>query len=184
MDFPYKLPELDLAAPFDRHRASVRDDWVDGNGHMNVGYYVVAFDHATDSFAEQLGVAWPYVEHRLGMVFILEAHATFERELHAGDPLRITTQLLGHDEKRAHFFHTMYHADAGYRAATNELLMMHVDYAARRAAPWPTRRRRGGSTAMAASPPRVFCRARPRPVGASSRCRGGAALKGPPLADR
>jgi acyl-CoA thioester hydrolase len=59
------------------------------------------------------------------------------RELRDGDPLRITTQILDFDDKRLHLFHTMYHADAGYRAATNELLMMHVDYASRRAAPWP-----------------------------------------------
>ena len=128
---------LDLAAPFDRHRAVVRPEWIDLNGHMNVGFYVVAFDHATDTFAEQLGVAWPYVEHRLGMTFILEAHATFERELKSGDPLRITTQILECDDKRVHFFHALYHAAEGFLAATNELLMIHVDCATRRAAPWP-----------------------------------------------
>jgi acyl-CoA thioester hydrolase len=31
----------------------------------------------------------------------------------------------------------MYHATEGWRAATNELLMIHIDYATRRAAPWP-----------------------------------------------
>ena len=137
MSFPYSLPALDLAPPLDRHRAVVRPEWVDPNGHMNVGYYVVAFDHATDTLAEQLGVAWPYVEHRLGMTFILEAHATFERELRGGDPLRVTTQILDCDEKRVQLFHAMYHAEAGFLAATNELLMMHVDYRTRRAAPWP-----------------------------------------------
>jgi acyl-CoA thioester hydrolase len=156
--FPYPLPELELSAPFDRHRGVVRPDWIDANGHMNVGFYVVAFDHATDSFAEQLGVAWPYVEHRLGMTFILEAHATFARELREGEPLRVTTQILDFDDKRLHLFHTMYHADAGYRAATNELLMMHVDYAGRRAAPWPAETMRR-LQAMAAAH-----RALPRPA--------------------
>lgn len=137
MTFPYPLPPLDLAAPLDRHRAVVRPEWIDANGHMNVGFYVVAFDHATDTFAEQLGVGWPYVEHRLGMTFILEAHATFEHELKSGDPLRVATQILEYDEKRVHLFHAMYHAEAGFLAATNELLMMHVDYRTRRAAPWP-----------------------------------------------
>ncbi len=136
MSFPYPLPPLDLAAPFDRHRAVVRPDWVDGNGHMNVGYYVVAFDHATDTIAEQLGIDWRYVEHRLGRTFILEAHVTFEHELLAGDPIRITTLVLDHDEKRAHLFHAMYHAGDGYLAATNELMMLHVGFATRRAAPW------------------------------------------------
>lgn len=150
MSFPYPLPELDLAAPLDRHRAVVRPEWIDPNGHMNVGFYVVAFDHATDTFAEQLGVAWPYVEHRLGMTFILEAHATFERELKSGDPLRITTQILDCDDKRVHLFHVLYHAAAGFLAATNELLMIHVDYATRRPAPWPAETMRRLETLAAA----------------------------------
>jgi acyl-CoA thioester hydrolase len=67
---------------------------------------------------------------------VLEAHVTYNREVQAGDPLRITTQILDHDEKRLHFFHTMYHGSEGWLAATNELMMLHIDYATRRAAPW------------------------------------------------
>jgi acyl-CoA thioester hydrolase len=153
MGFPYPLPALDLAAPFDRHRGTVRPEWIDGNGHMNVGYYVVAFDQATDTFCAQLGVAWNYVAHGLGMVFVLEAHVTYDRELKSGDPLRITTQLLGHDDKRVHLFHCMYHGRDGYCASTNELLMMHIDHATRRAAPWraETRRRLDALAASHAS---------------------------------
>ena len=137
MTFPYALPDLDLSAPLDRHRGKVMAAWIDGNGHMNVGYYVVAFDQATDTFCEQLGVGWNYTEHGLGMIFILEAHVTYDREVRQDDALRITTQLLDHDEKRAHFFHTMYHGSEGWEASTNELIMMHIDYRSRRPAPWP-----------------------------------------------
>ena len=35
-----------------------------------------------------------------------------------------------------HIFHSMYHAEEGWLAATNELLMMHIDYQTRRPAPW------------------------------------------------
>jgi acyl-CoA thioester hydrolase len=69
LPLPYPLPPLDLAAPFDRHRGRVRSEWADGNRHMNVGFYLVAFDHATDTISEQLGIDWRYVEHRLGRVF-------------------------------------------------------------------------------------------------------------------
>jgi acyl-CoA thioester hydrolase len=31
----------------------------------------------------------------------------------------------------------MYHAGEGYLAATNELMLMNIDYATRRSAPWP-----------------------------------------------
>ncbi len=35
-------------APFDEYRDRVRDEWIDYNDHMNVGYYSVVFDSATD----------------------------------------------------------------------------------------------------------------------------------------
>ena len=36
--------------PFDAHRGVVRPEWIDANGHLNMGYYVVAFDLATDAW--------------------------------------------------------------------------------------------------------------------------------------
>ena len=112
-------------------------EWIDANHHMNVGYYVVAFDHATDSFCRQIGVSWDYTHHRLGMVFVLEIHVTYERELRPDDPLRVSTQVLDHDPKRVHLFHAMYHGDDGWLAATNELMLAHISYDNRRPSPWP-----------------------------------------------
>ena len=71
------------------------------------------------------------------MTFVLEAHVTYDRELKEGDPLRITTQILDHDAKRIHYMHMMYHGSEGYLAATNELMLMNIDYETRRAASWP-----------------------------------------------
>jgi acyl-CoA thioester hydrolase len=136
MSIPYSLPEIDSAAPFDRHRAVVLPGWIDGNGHMNVGYYLIAFDQATDTFFDHLGIGWDYVAHGLGAIFALEAHLSFVRELHAGDPLRVTTQILDYDEKRLHLFHALYQGEAGWLAATNELMLMHIDPGTRRGAPW------------------------------------------------
>jgi acyl-CoA thioester hydrolase len=134
---PYPIVDLDLAAPLDRHRAKVLPEWIDWNGHMNVGFYVVAFDKATDTLCEQFGCSWEYTKRKLGMTFVLEAHVTYDREVTEGDPLRITTQILDHDAKRLHFIHMMHHADEGYLAATNELMLMNIDYESRRSAPWP-----------------------------------------------
>jgi acyl-CoA thioester hydrolase len=129
--------EADYSAPLDVHRARVLPEWIDWNGHMNVGYYVVAFDKATDTLCQQFGVGWDYTHQKIGMTFVLEAHVTYDREVKEGDPLRITTQILDHDEKRVHFLHAMYHGGEGYLAATNELMLMNIDFASRRAAPWP-----------------------------------------------
>jgi acyl-CoA thioester hydrolase len=71
------------------------------------------------------------------MTFVLETHVTYDRELREGAPLRFTTQLVGRDAKRVHLYHEMFHAEQGYLAATNEVIVMNIDYATRRSAPFP-----------------------------------------------
>jgi acyl-CoA thioester hydrolase len=122
-------------APFDAYRDVVRPEWIDANEHMNMGYYLVVFDLATDEFFRWVGLdAGHRVRHEV-TTFCLEAHVTYQREVRAGDPLRFTTRLLGHDAKRLHYVHEMRHATAGYLAATNELMSLHVSQATRRASP-------------------------------------------------
>jgi len=124
-----------IAAPFDVYRDVVRPEWIDHNGHMNMGYYLVVFDRATDEFLDWVGLDAAH-RHAAGVTtFCLEAHVTYHREVRAADPLRFTTRLLGYDDKRLHYFHEMHHADAGYLAATNELMSLHVSRATRRGAP-------------------------------------------------
>ena len=41
---------------FDSGTLNVRPEWIDYNGHMNVGYYLVAFDQATERLCEHFGV--------------------------------------------------------------------------------------------------------------------------------
>lgn len=134
---PYELPELVTHAPLDTHRSTVLPEWVDWNGHMNVAFYVTAFDQASGAFMRNMGLGRNYVNNRLGMTFVLETHVTYDREVREGAPLRFATQLLACDAKKVHLFHEMYHAGQGYLAATNETIVMNIDYASRRSAPWP-----------------------------------------------
>ena len=134
---PYDLPELVTRAPLDVHRSVVLPEWVDWNGHMNVAFYVSAFDQAAGAFMRNMGLGRPYVDGKLGMTFVLETHVTYDREMRGGAPMRFVTQLLARDGKRVHLYHDMYHAEQGYLAATNESIVMNIDYATRRSAPWP-----------------------------------------------
>lgn len=119
------------------HRETVDPAWIDYNGHMNLAYYVLAFDHATDAFFDYLGLGAAYLEASNCSTFALESHVTYGREMKAGDPMRFETQLLDHDAKRLHYLHFMYHAEEGYLASTNELISLHVDMGQRRSAPLP-----------------------------------------------
>jgi acyl-CoA thioester hydrolase len=121
--------------PFDVYRDIVRPEWIDHNGHMNMGYYLVVFDHATDEFLCAVGLDEAHRRRQRVTTFCLEAHVTYHREVREGDRLRFTTLLLAHDEKRLHYIHAMHHAEQGYLAATNELMSLHVSEETRRGAP-------------------------------------------------
>ena len=120
-----------------RHRGVVRPEWIDYNGHMNVAYYLLAFDQAVDSFFESLGIDESYRKTARGGTYAAECHVTYQRELFAGDPLSITAQLIGYDEKRIHFIQTMAHEEKEYVAATGEWLSLHVHLDRRRVSPMP-----------------------------------------------
>jgi acyl-CoA thioester hydrolase len=99
-----------------------------------MGYYLVVFDFATDAFLAWVGLDAAHRRDERVTTFCLEAHVTYHREVRAGAPLRFTTRLLAHDDKRIHYFHEMYHATEHYLAATNELLSLHVSHDTRRGA--------------------------------------------------
>lgn len=128
---------MEIFAPFDQYRTQVQPEWIDYNGHMNVAYYVLAFDYATDAFYDYIGLDTEYRKTTAGSTFAVESHVTYQREVMEADPLRFTTQLIAFDSKRLRFFHRMYHATEGYLAATSEWLSLHVDLNSRRVAPMP-----------------------------------------------
>jgi len=118
-------------------RIRVRPEWIDYNGHMNVGYYHVAFDIAAEEFFQFLGFTPEFRRRHDATTFALESHLNFLREVKEGDPLRFEARLLDHDAKRIHFYQEMFHAEGGYLAASCESLSAHVNQKARRTAPMP-----------------------------------------------
>lgn len=124
-----------IPAPFDTYRDLVRPEWIDNNGHMNMAYYVLVFDDATDAWFDWVGLGRAHRQAHPITTFCLEAHVTYHREVREGDALRLTTRLLGYDAKRLHYFHEMYHATERYLVATNELMSLHVSQLTRRATP-------------------------------------------------
>ena len=114
----------------------IRPEWIDYNGHMNVAYYVLAFDEGTDRFLAEMGLDSNYLSAG-GSTFALEMHVTYDRELQPDAPYEVRTQLVDADTKRLHIFHRMFHAEEGWLAATNEVITMHIDMATRRSTPFP-----------------------------------------------
>ena len=125
-------------APFVGRIQQVEDQWTDYNGHFNMAYYNVLFDRGGDEAFAAMGLGPDYVKERNASFFTLESHNTYVRELHAGDCVRIETQLLDCDAKRVHYVQQMYHASEGWLSCVTENIVMHVDMAARKSAPFPS----------------------------------------------
>lgn len=119
------------------HRETVHPEWVDYNGHMNVAYYVLIFDHATDAALDRLDIGEAYRGRSGCSVFVAEAHVTYEREVQEGQQVEIATRILGFDGKRLILYHEMTSPDEDGLVASNEVLCLHVDLEARRTAPLP-----------------------------------------------
>ena len=118
-------------------RLDIPAEWTDQNGHMNVAYYVLAFDRATDTLYNALGIGWTYLDRTGKSTFTLAMNVDYLGEVFAGDSVRIASRVIDCDYKRIHYFHEMHHATKGYLAATNEVLSMHVNMTTRRSEPFP-----------------------------------------------
>jgi acyl-CoA thioester hydrolase len=136
------VPELPLAViaagidAIDYGALGVRPEYIDPNGHMNVGYYGVLFDRALDLVWDRLGIGYGQIAQTGKSSFSLESHLTYQREVKLGDPIHFDFLMLDHDAKRVQYFLTMRHAD-GTVAATQEQLSVCVDMATRRSSVWP-----------------------------------------------
>jgi acyl-CoA thioester hydrolase len=124
-------------APFVSSVMRVEPQWIDYNGHLNMAYYNVLFDRAVDETYELIGVGANYAAEQRQSIFTAEVHVRFLRELHAGDTVRVTFQLLDYDDKRLHYFEQLFHAEEGWVSATSENLSLHVDMNSSKTASFP-----------------------------------------------
>lgn len=125
------------AAPLRLHRERVLPDWVDYNGHMSEAYYVLVFGHSTDAFLDHIGLGEAERRRTATSLYTLESHTHFLREVPGEAALETTTQLVGHDTKRARIYHEMFIAGQEAPVAATELMLLHVDMTGPRAAPFP-----------------------------------------------
>ena len=127
---------MPIAAPVISREMTVEKEWIDYNGHMNMAYYNVLFDRGADEAFDLLGIGASYVRERRMSSFTAEIHVCYVRELHLGDRVNVSFQLVEHDEKRLHAYEEIRHAE-GWLAATAEILTLHVDMSGPEVTPFP-----------------------------------------------
>lgn len=138
-----------LPAPFRCGPFTVRPEWIDENEHLNLAYYVMLFDWATDAIWRPLGLGEKLRNSGRG-TFAVEAHTLYRAELVVSETVTIESIVLGCDEKRLHMAHEMRRERDGVVSAQQELMYLGVDLRTRRVAPWPQETLAGLSEAVAA----------------------------------
>ncbi len=119
-------PQSTIEQPLTLYQCAVEPTWIDYNGHMTEASYLTAFGDASDALFRYIGIDEAYrgAGHSF---YTVETHINYYREVGNGEPLHFTTQLLGLDEKRLHFFHSMYHSVSNELLATTEQMLLHAD---------------------------------------------------------
>ncbi|MEU9112847.1 thioesterase family protein [Streptomyces sp. NPDC048483] len=132
-----------MSAALPLYRQTVRDDWIDYNGHLSEAYYVLIFGFATDALMDSAGLDAGYRKRSGCSLYTVEAHVRYLDEVAPHSQLAIRTTVLGVDAKKVRFLHEMYVCEAssgepaGDAVATEELFTLHVDQGAGRAAALP-----------------------------------------------
>ena len=104
IDGPYSVP-------FKMQEQTVKAEWIDYNGHMNVAYYTLAFDLSLDEFFENvLGLGPSYVERSKSGPYSLQAQYHYLDELLQGERFYVKVYLRDFNAKCVHIVMEMIHS--------------------------------------------------------------------------
>ncbi len=115
---------------------TVLPQWVDYNGHLNDGYYMVVFSQATDAVMTLIGLDEAGRMATGHSIFTLESHINYLLEVKQGKEIEVRTQVLGSDAKRLQIYHSMVLAGTDTLLAVSEQMLLNVDMSGPRAAPF------------------------------------------------
>ena len=111
------------------YRCTIGPEWVDFNGHLRDGYYMVLFSSAVDALMDLAGLDEAGRKATGHSWFTLEAHVHYLHEVKQGATVEVRVQLLGLDAKRLHVALSL-HPEGGTQCmALTEQMLLNVDMA-------------------------------------------------------
>lgn len=127
------------------YRGTVKPEWLDDNGHMNVAYYMSAFDDGGEVLFADPGIGWDYTRQKIGTVFVVSSKVDYLGELLTGDQFSVASRLINFNPKMLHVYYEISkqlnsNADTQNEyqlSATAEILYMHISFKTRRSEPMP-----------------------------------------------
>lgn len=102
-------------------------EWTDYNGHLRDAFYLLLFSYATDALMDHLGLDAANRAVTNNSLFTLEVHLNYLHEVKEGESVEVRTQLIAHDHKRLHVFHSLHRAGEDLALAASEQMLLHVN---------------------------------------------------------
>ncbi|MDR9750699.1 thioesterase family protein [Pseudomonas sp. SZMC_28357] len=118
------------------YQTQIIPNWVDYNGHLRDAFYLLIFSYATDALMDRLGMDSSNREASGHSLFTLELHLNYLHEVKLDAEVEVRTQIIAHDSKRLHLYHSLHLAGDDKELAGNEQMLLHVDLAGPRSAPF------------------------------------------------
>lgn len=116
-------------------RQQLRPEWVDYNGHLSEAYYVLVFGFTTDALMGHVGMDAEYLRGTGCSLYTVEGHVRYLSEVRGDAELIVTTRIIDVGAKKLRLCHEMRVDDE--LVATEEMMLLHVDGNAGKAAPFP-----------------------------------------------
>ena len=107
-------------------RASIREDWIDYNGHLRDAFYTLLASNAVDDLMDQVGLDAAYRTATGGTLYTVEMHVHFLQEVGRSDEVSVVSHGLGADAKRLHVRCEVTCPRLEGPAAVIEMLLLHV----------------------------------------------------------
>ncbi|MER9237364.1 thioesterase family protein, partial [Mesorhizobium sp. M0622] len=113
------------SCPFQMPLIEIPTSWMDLDGHITERRFLQLCGGANEYLHRYLGIDREYRATH-GDFYTLETHLSHLTELHAGNPVEVSTQVLGADAKRLHVFHVIKRQGIEKPVATSEQMLIHV----------------------------------------------------------
>jgi acyl-CoA thioester hydrolase len=125
---------VQLPATFDR---LVPEEFIDENGHMNIGDYFRLCSHALWNATIAAGLGDDYIEEHQQSLFTVEQHMRYYGELRLGQRFTVHTRLLERSARVVHGMSFVVDQETRALACTQEATLVHVSTASRSAVDLP-----------------------------------------------
>ena len=115
--------------------AKVKKEWTDYNGHMNVAYYLQAFDENSRNLFEEIGFDEDYLQMGYSC-FAIEDSLRYMHEFLEGEDVISMFRIHDFNKKLIHIVGVLMNKDRKL-SAISETLVVHVDMKSRKASDMP-----------------------------------------------